>query len=125
MAHYAYINDNNVVTSVIVGPDEGTEPEGISSWEEYFSAKGKGQAVRTSYNTRGGVHLSGGQPLRYNYAAKGYTYDSQADAFIPPKPYESWILNESTFLWDPPTPHPEDGTPYRWDEASTSWVAAS
>ena len=75
MAHYAYIDENNLVTAVIVGPDEGSEPEGVTSWEEYFSAKGKGQALRTSYNTHGGVHSEGGEPLRFNYAGIGYTYD--------------------------------------------------
>jgi len=94
MAHYAYIDDDNIVTSVIVGPDEGTEPDGITSWEEYFSAKGKGRALRTSYNTLGGVHTGDGEQFRYNYAGIGYTYDEGRDAFIPPKPFESWVLDE-------------------------------
>ena len=123
MAHYVYLDENNIVTSVIVGPDEGTEPEGVESWEAYFSAKGKGQALRTSYNTSGGVHTGGGTPFRGNYAGIGYRYDPDRDAFIPPKPYESWTLNEETCLWDAPTPYPEDGNAYTWDEETTSWVA--
>lgn len=102
MAHYAYIDENYIVIDVIVGPDEGAEPEGIESWEEYFSAKGKGQALRTSYNTRGGVHTEGGEPFRKNYAGIGFTYNPERDAFIPPKPQEGdWVLDEETCLWEP------------------------
>ena len=105
MGHYAYVNDG-IVTSVIVGPDEGTEPDGISSWEEYFTAKGKGQAVRTSYNTRGGIHYTDGEPsedqskaFRGNYAGIGFIYDEELDAFIPPEPSEDATLDEATFTW--------------------------
>jgi hypothetical protein len=129
MAHYAYIDENNLVTSVIVGPDEGTEPDGVESWEEYFSAKGKGQALQTSYNTRSGVHYTDGEPsedqrkaLRKNYAGVGYSYDPERDAFIPPKPYESWLLNEDTCLWEAPVAYPEDGETYTWDEESGAWI---
>jgi len=131
MAHYAYINKDNIVTSVIVGPDEGTEPDGITSWEEYFSAKGKGQAVRTSYNTRGGVHYdpeTGGpsadqsKALRFNYAGVGFTYDADRDAFIPPKPFDSWVLDEATCLWTAPIDYPADGGDYTWDEETGDWV---
>jgi hypothetical protein len=104
MAHYAYVNDG-IVTQVIVGPDEGGETD----WEAHFSAKGKGHAVRTSYNTRGGVHydLETGEPsadqskaFRFNYAGIGFTYDETRDAFIPPKPAEGeWELDEATCLW--------------------------
>ena len=89
MAHYAYIDENNIVTAVIVGPDEGTEPEGIDSWEEYFSAKGKGRALRTSYNGN----------IRKNYAGIGWTYDEARDAFIPPQPGPDCTLDEDTCLW--------------------------
>ena len=78
--------------------------------------------VQTSYNTRGGVHLLGGVPLRKNYAGVGFTYDAQRDAFIPPKPYASWVLNEDTCLWDAPTPMPEGGKIHVWRESTTSWV---
>jgi len=122
MAHYAYIDETNTVTSVIVGPDEGTEPEGVESWENYFSAKGKGQALRTSYNTRGGVHSQGGTPLRFNYAGIGFTYDPERDAFIAPKPFDSWELDEATCLWQAPIEYPADGGTYAWDESEGDWV---
>ena len=77
---------------------------------------------RTSYNTRGGVHTSGGTPYRKNYAGIGYTYDESRDAFIPPKPFNSWLLNETTCLWDPPVAMPDDGKSYYWDENTLNWV---
>lgn len=77
--------------------------------------------IQTSYNTRGGQHPEG-RPLRKNFAGIGYTYDRQRDAFIPPKPYPSWLLNEDTCLWDAPVAMPDDGKIYQWDEATTSWV---
>ena len=77
---------------------------------------------QTSYNTHGGVHALGGTPLRKNYAGIGYTYDAGRDAFIPPQPYASWVLNETTCLWDAPVAYPDDGKHYSWDEATTSWV---
>ena len=129
MAHYAYLDRHNRVAQVIVGPDEGTEPDGVDSWEPYFSAKGKGTAVRTSYNTRGGVHYTDGEPsadqskaLRYNYAGTGFTYDEQRDAFIPPKPFDSWVLDEATCLWVAPIEYPADGGTYSWDESEGDWV---
>lgn len=121
MAHYAYIDETNTVTQVIVGPDEGTEPDGVDSWEAYFSTKGKGQALRTSYNTMGGEHAEGGTPFRFNYAGIGFTYDEERDAFIPPKPFESWVLNEETCLWEAPLPYPEDGGSYSWSEDLFAW----
>ena len=77
--------------------------------------------VQTSYNTHGGQHPEG-RSLRKNYAGVGYTYDDERDAFIPPQPFPSWSLNEDTCLWDPPTPYPDDGKPYAWDEATLVWV---
>lgn len=121
MAHYAYINQDNVVTFVFVGPDEGAEENGIESWEQYFSAKGKGKALRTSYNTHGGIHLSGGIPFRKNYAGVGFTYDETLDAFIGPKPFDSWVLDEATARWEAPTPYPTDGLTYSWNEAELAW----
>ena len=121
MAHYAYLDENNLVTAVIVGPEEGTEPEGVTSWEDYFTAKGKGRAVRTSYNSLGGVHSQGGTPFRYNYAGIGFTYDPERDAFVPPKPFESWVLNEETCLWEAPLPYPDDGGSYSWNEDLFAW----
>ena len=80
--------------------------------------------VQTSYNTYGGQHPEG-RPLRKNYAGIGYTYDAERDAFIPPQPFPSWTLNEDTCLWDAPTPLPDDGKLYRWDEAALVWVEAA
>ena len=122
MAHYAYIDETNTVTSVIVGPDEGSEPDGITSWEDYLSAKGKGRALRTSYNTIGGTHNEGGEPYRMNYAGIGFTYDEDRDAFIPPKPFDSWVLDEATCLWVAPIDYPADGGTYTWDESLGDWV---
>jgi hypothetical protein len=81
--------------------------------------------VQTSYNTHGGVHANGNTPLRKNYAGIGFTYDEQRDAFIPPKPYPSWTLNESTCLWDCPVAMPTEGGPYTWNETNQSWDAAA
>lgn len=119
MAHYAFLDENNIVTEVIVGKDEGEE--GVD-WEQRYG-EFRGQACkRTSYNTSGGAHLNGGTPFRKNYAGIGYTYDLVREAFIPPQPFPSWILDESTCLWQAPTPMPTDGQPYRWDEQTTSWI---
>lgn len=77
--------------------------------------------IQTSYNTRGGQHPEG-RPLRKNYAGVGYTYDANRDAFIPPKPFESWTLNEDTCLWDPPAAYPDNNKPHLWDEEKRQWV---
>lgn len=112
MAHFAKVN-NGIVEQVIVA-----EPEFFDN----FVDTSPGQWIQTSYNTYGGVHLLGGTPLRKNYAGIGFTYDSVKDAFIPPKPYNSWSLNETSCLWEPPTPRPNDDKLYKWNEATTSWV---
>ena len=117
MAHYAFLNENYIVTEVIVGKDESNY-----DWEAHYGQFRGQLCKRTSYNTYGGVHKEGGTPYRKNYAGIGYSYDPQRDAFIPPKPFNSWVLNEDSCLWDPPTPMPTDGNMYRWDEATTSWV---
>ena len=129
MAHYAKVQ-NGTVTQVIVA-----EPEFFDS----FVDSSPGKWIKTSYNIRGGVYYdpNTNQPAedqsvingdearqRKNYAGKGYAYDRDRDAFIPPKPYDSWVLNEDTCLWDPPVPYPDDGNDYRWDEETTSWVVA-
>lgn len=119
MAHYAFLDKNNVVIEVIPGKDEGEE--GIN-WEQYYGELRGQLCKRTSYNTVGGVHSSGGTPFRKNYAGVGYTYDEQRDAFIPPKPYPSWSLNETTCLWDAPIPMPNDGALYGWNESTLTWV---
>lgn len=118
MAHYAFLDQNNIVTEVIVGKDEGED--GID-WESRYG-EFRGQVCkRTSYNTAAGQHPEG-NPFRKNYAGIGYAYDQSRDAFIPPKPFESWVLNEQTCLWDSPIPIPDDGKRYFWDEPSQSWV---
>ena len=117
MAHYAIVNENKIVTQVIVGKDEHEPlPEGYSSWEQYYGG------LRTSYNTVGNVHANGGTPLRKNFAGIGYTYDSQRDAFYPPQPFASWVLDEDTCLWKAPVDRPTDGS-YTWDEETVSWIA--
>ena len=124
MAHYALLDSNNIVTQVFVGRDEDDLPEGVTDWEIYYAPEGF-TCRRTSYNTLGGIHTSGGTPFRKNYAGIGYTYDSDRDAFIPPKPFPSWVLNEDSCLWEPPTPYPDDGEQYTWDETTVSWVQSA
>lgn len=122
MAHYAFLDENNVVTEVIVGKNEG---EDNTDWEVHYGDFRGQTCKRTSYNTQGGVHSAGGTPFRKNYAGIGYTYDSQRDAFIPPKPFDSWVLDEETCLWQAPTPMPDDGQTYSWNEKIASWDAVT
>ena len=112
MAHFAKV-ENGVVTQVIVIEQDVLN---LGHWGDPASW------VQTSYNTSGGVHLQGGTPLRKNFAGIGYTYDSGRDAFIPPKPFASWLLNETTCNWGAPTAMPTDGKRYTWRESTTSWV---
>jgi hypothetical protein len=112
MAHFAKVRDG-IVEQVIVA-----EPE----FFETFVDTSPGEWIQTSYNTYGGQHLLGGTPLRKNYAGIGFTYDRTKDAFIPPKPYASWTLNEDTCLWEAPVAMPTDGKVYEWDETTTSWT---
>lgn len=111
MSHFAKVVDG-IVTQVIVA-----EPE----FFETFVDSSPGEWIQTSYNTHGGQHRNGGTPLRKNYAGIGYSYDRTKDAFIPPKPFASWVLNEDTCLWNAPTPMPTDGKDYSWDEETVSW----
>lgn len=113
MSHFAQIDNYGVVTRVLVIEQDAVN-SGLFGNPSSF--------IQTSYNTQGGVHLLGGTPLRKNYAGVGYTYDSVRDAFIPPKPFPSWVLDENTCLWNAPVPFPEDGKIYRWDEATQNWV---
>jgi len=120
MAHYAFLDSNNIVTEVIVGKHEGED--GID-WEQWYGEFRGQTCKRTSYNTYGGVHNNGGTPYRKNYAGIGYTYDAGRDAFIASKPFASWVLNETTCLWGAPTPMPVvEGKRFTWDEPTTSWV---
>lgn len=121
MAHFAKVQDG-IVTKVIVA-----EPEFFDT----FVDDSPGKWVQTSYNTRGGVHYNPetGDPsedqtkaLRKNYAGKGYTYDAAKDAFIPPQPFASWTLNETSCLWEAPVAYPDDSQMYQWNEDTTNWV---
>ena len=112
MAHYAKVS-NGLVTQVIVA-----EPEFFDT----FVDSSPGEWIKTSYNTHGGVHSEGNTPLRKNYAGIGYTYDPTRDAFIAPQPYPSWVLNETSCIYEAPVPYPTDDLMYSWDEDTTSWV---
>lgn len=120
MAHYAFLDENNIVTEVIVGKDEGED--GVN-WEAHYGDFRGQVCKRTSYNTQGGVHKLGGTPFRKNYAGIGFSYDAERDAFIPPKPFNSWTLNEDSCLWVAPISYPIDGQIYLWNEETTSWDA--
>jgi hypothetical protein len=111
MAHYAFLNENNIVTEVIVGKDETDTSQ---DWEQFYGEIRNQVCKRTSYNGN----------IRKNYAGIGYIYDSQRDAFIPPQTFPSWILDEETCQWSAPVPMPTDGM-YFWDESTTSWVKTS
>jgi hypothetical protein len=117
MSHFAKLDSNNIVTFVTVGRQEDDGQEAV------ISARTGDVYKQTSYNTHGGIHANGGTPLRKNYAGIGYTYDQQRDAFIPPKPFASWLLNEQTCLWDAPVAYPDDGKMHLWDEATLLWVS--
>ena len=124
MAHYAFLNDNNIVTEVITGVDEDakdTLPEGFDSWEDWY-ADFRGQTCkRTSYNTSAGEHTGEGTAYRGNYAGIGYTYDSENDVFYAPKPYSKWVLNESSWTWEAPEEYPDDGKEYVWNDNKGEW----
>ena len=117
MAHFAEVDENNIVLRVLV-VDDSQESNG----QEFLATTlGLGGTwIKTSYNTLGGVHTKGGTPLRKNYAGIGYTYDSVRDAFIPPKPYPSWVLNEESCVYEAPVARPTEGQ-YTWNEETTSW----
>ena len=112
MAHYAKVTDG-IVTKVIVA---------AADFFDTFVDDSPGQWIQTSYNTHGGEHTLGGTPLRKNFAGIGYTYDRNKDAFIPPQPFASWTLNETTCLWEAPVAMPEDGKQYIWNESITNWT---
>jgi hypothetical protein len=119
MAHYAFLDSENVVTEVIVGKDEN---EGGIDWEQYYGAIRNQTCKRTSYNTFGNVHKEGGIAFRKNYASIGMAYSEEHDGFYSEQPYSSWILNTSTLLWEAPTPKPNDGKFYAWSEDTTQWI---
>ncbi len=123
MSHWAQLDNNNVVVQVIKGRQQS------DGMEQVFSERTGQTWKQTSYNTRGGIHYTDGEPsedqtkaLRFNYAGIGFTYDADRDAFIPPKPYDSWVLDETTCLWVAPIDYPADGGEYTWDEETGDWV---
>ena len=122
MAHYAFLNADSVVTEVITGINETELIEGLQPETWYGNFRGQ-VCKRTSYNTHGGVHNNGGTAYRKNYAGIGYTYDTARDAFIAPKPFASWVLDEATCRWAAPVAMPSAGGPWRWDENTESWIA--
>lgn len=127
MAHYALLNYQNIVTKVCTGKNEDETDTNIELvYQNMFGQLCK----RTSYNTRGGVHYDPttnepsadqSKAFRKNYAGVGYTYDETRDAFIPPQPYDSWTLNETSCLWEAPVAYPEDGQMYTWNEELGTW----
>jgi hypothetical protein len=114
MAHFAKVEDG-IVTQVIVAEQEFINSGAVGNPENW---------IQTSYNTYGGVHLLGGTPLRKNFAGIGFSYNTEIDAFIPPKPleYESWVLNEEKCIWEPPVERPDDGNLYYWNEELLEWA---
>lgn len=132
MAHYALLDENNIVVNIITGIDEDELIEGIDT-ETWYGNFHNLICKRASYNTIGGIHLLDGTPFRKNYPQIGYIYDNVRDAFIPPKPenFPSWILSEEKCIWEPPIPKPEDAFDeedpmhYGWDEETISWVLIS
>ena len=119
MAYYTFLDSNNIVTEVIPGKDE---TDTSHDWEEWYSNFRGQPCKRTSYNTYANTHRLGGTPFRKNFGEIGFTYDATRDAFIPPKPFASWSLNEDTCIWDAPMPQPNDGRFYYWDEETVSWI---
>lgn len=125
MAHWAQLDNDNIVIEVLVG--DNNDPAGDEGYSWIVRHIG-GTWVQASYNTHGGQHANGGTPLRFNYPGKGWLFSdapewaAQGGAFIPPQLYPSWTLNPNTALWDAPVPMPTEGGPWAWDEASLSWV---
>tara|TARA_R110000764_G_scaffold187474_1_gene272837 strand:- start:164 stop:553 length:390 start_codon:yes stop_codon:yes gene_type:complete len=126
MAHYAFLNENNIVTEVITGKNEN---EDNTNWETHYGNFRNQTCKRTSYNTKGGVYYTPdntvaedqSKAFRKNYASIGYSYDADKDAFIPNKPYNSWTLNNTSCLWEAPVAYPNDGQRYVWNETDTAW----
>jgi hypothetical protein len=112
MAHYAFLDENNIVTEVITGRNETETVNGISDWEQYYGNLRNQICKRTSYNNN----------IRKNFAGIGYTYDEERDAFISPKPFQSWLLNEETCIWEAPVAYPTDNKMYRWNETTQEWI---
>ena len=118
MAHYAFLDPENIVTEVIVGKNEGED--GID-WEQWYGEFRGQTCKRTSYNTYGGQHNNGGTPYRKNYAGIGYKYDATLDAFYTPQPYPSWIFDEDTCVWEAPVAYASGEGMYSWNEENQNW----
>jgi hypothetical protein len=114
MAHFAKIIDGKVTQVIVAEPD----------FFDTFVDSSPGAWIQTSYNTIGGVHTQGKEPLRGNYAGIGYTYDATNDVFYAPQPFQSWILNNQTWTWNSPIPHPNDGRIHFWNEDLQQWIPA-
>ena len=124
MAHYAIINEHNIVVEVITGIDEddtSTLPEDFSSWEHWYGDFKGATCKRTSYNTHGNEHSDGGTAFRGNYAGIGYIYDTENDVFYAPQPFSKWTLNETTWQWEAPEDYPDDGNHYVWNDNKGEW----
>jgi hypothetical protein len=137
MAHYALMDENNIVVQVITGRNEDEVVDGITDWEAHYAEVSGLKCKRTSYNTNGGVHHSGGVPYRITFAGIGMIYDENLDGFIYQQPYPSWILDTTTGKWDSPVPYPVTENPYTpdqeefwtyvqedvyvWNETNQSW----
>jgi hypothetical protein len=121
MAHFAKLGVGNIVEQIIVVSNDiaTTEQAGVDFINKLYNTRDVWK--QTSYNTYRGIHSSGGIPLRKNYAGIGYQYDQTRNAFIPPKPFNSWILNEDTCNWESPVAYPSDGNPYKWNESTLTW----
>jgi len=121
MAHFAKLGPGNIILTVesVSNDIATTEQAGVDFLNNLYNTRDVWK--QTSYNTKGGVHLNGGTPLRKNYAGIGYSYDQTRDAFIPEKPFNSWTLNETTCIWDPPVAYPSDGKIYIWNETTRQW----
>ena len=121
MAHFVKLGKGNIVEKGIVVSNDiaTTEQAGVDFINNLYKTRDVWK--QTSYNTQAGVHLKGGTPFRKNYAGVGYNYDQTRDAFIPPKPFASWTLNEETCVWDPPVVRPDDGQRYSWNEETQQW----
>tara|TARA_R100000988_G_C3980652_1_gene156749 strand:+ start:254 stop:646 length:393 start_codon:yes stop_codon:yes gene_type:complete len=128
MAHFAKLDENNIVTEVVVVHNDvaTSESAGATFLNNMYGTSDTWK--QTSYNTFGNQHKLGGTPFRKNFAGVGFTYDASNDAFIAPKPYNSWTFNNTTYLWEAPITRPDDGQPYVWDETlyqsdnSKGWV---
>ena len=112
MAHYAFLDENNIVTEVIVGKNEGEDGKSGEDWEAHYGAFRGQVCKKTSYNGN----------IRKNYAGIGFKYDADLDAFVPPQPFASWMLNNDTSQWEAPAAKPDDGKFYVWDEETISWI---